>query len=378
MPINKVRVFISSKCDNKDDIDNGCTKYGVMRKSVKLLLEQTNICDVFVFEEGHSTSYNVEASYMNHLEDSDLVILIIDNTDGVSIGTQKEINRARALNKKCVYVFCDEREKNPTELQQELMSSVINPRFCTVHEFSDIPEKAYNSVIDDILSIYTSYCRGRIDYISTGRNQLEGFGSNSIDITLVDDNSISKEFISEFPFTKYLLKKEAGLLSEEQTSSSGSDFNCACLLGQIIGSSLAAAPNFVAIKKDIKLFHKGNVQRLISLRYEAVESYFSGDLVLCCNKLKEALNYIETCKNIPKWLLNDVALDLRNVQTEIDREKDILTLHTNGQDILNQDNEPLYYPVIDRFVSDYYKEIIKPELFTMTNPEKDSTSKNGF
>ena len=74
MPINKVRVFVSSKCDNKDDIENGCNKYGVMRKSVKLLLEQTNICDVFVFEEGHSTSYNVEAAYMNHLEDSDLVI----------------------------------------------------------------------------------------------------------------------------------------------------------------------------------------------------------------------------------------------------------------------------------------------------------------
>ena len=43
---NKVRVFISSNCDSKEDKQNGNTKYGVMRRSLKLLLESTEVCDV--------------------------------------------------------------------------------------------------------------------------------------------------------------------------------------------------------------------------------------------------------------------------------------------------------------------------------------------
>ena len=48
---NKVRVFISSNCDSKEDKQNGNTKYGVMRRSLKLLLESTEVCDVYVLRK---------------------------------------------------------------------------------------------------------------------------------------------------------------------------------------------------------------------------------------------------------------------------------------------------------------------------------------
>lgn len=108
---NKVAVFISSYCDSKEDIASGIAKYGVMRKSIKLLLEETNMCKVFAFENGAATSQDVVSSYMDPLADSDLVIIIIDNKDNVTGPTQNEISRAKALQKKMIYIFCDEREK---------------------------------------------------------------------------------------------------------------------------------------------------------------------------------------------------------------------------------------------------------------------------
>lgn len=97
---NQVKIFISSKCDREDSND---LKYGVMRKALTLLLEETGLCKVFVFEEGSSTSRDIVHSYMDSLEDSDLVIIIVDNQDGISQATMREINRAKALNKKSIY-----------------------------------------------------------------------------------------------------------------------------------------------------------------------------------------------------------------------------------------------------------------------------------
>ena len=66
----KVRVFISSKCDSKEEIAKGIIKYSVMRKALALLLEETNMCNVFAFEEASRTSRSVIDSYMEPLADA--------------------------------------------------------------------------------------------------------------------------------------------------------------------------------------------------------------------------------------------------------------------------------------------------------------------
>lgn len=66
------------------------------------------------------------------LADSDLVIVIVDNKDGITQATMNEINRAKALKKKCIYIFCDQREKNITELQAQLQEDTSNPRISII------------------------------------------------------------------------------------------------------------------------------------------------------------------------------------------------------------------------------------------------------
>ena len=111
----KVKVFISSNCDTSADRERGIEKYGVMRRSLKCLLEETGICEAVVVEMEMASSSNVDDYYIEELDSSDLAVVIIDNRDGVKDGTQEEINRIRANDKKAIYIFCNEREKESTE-----------------------------------------------------------------------------------------------------------------------------------------------------------------------------------------------------------------------------------------------------------------------
>lgn len=325
------------------------------------------MCDVYLFEEGTPTSRSVVNSYMDPLEDADLVIVLVDNKDKITPATQREIQRAKALGKKCIYIFCDEREKEITELQQQIQSDTSGPRFYTVHEFSDIPKMAYKAVINDILSLYMSYCRGRVDYCKQNENQTESVENNALDFSAVNNGDITKETLKGFSYTKYVVQKEANVAFEDVYSEEEKDFNCACLVGLIMGSLITSMPDFSNIKLDIKRLYKGNIQKLILLRYEAIEAYFKGNLSECVKELDRCYDFCVSHRNIPKWLSNDIAIDLRNVQMELDKEKDQIDFHPKGQKILDQDLEPFYYPILDRIVSDYNAEIVKHQYTDLMN-----------
>jgi len=361
---NNVKIFISSKCDSEDSND---LKYGVMRKALTLLLEETGLCKVFVFEEGSGTSRDIIHSYMDALVDSDLVIIIVDNQDDISQATMGEINRAKALNKKCIYIFCDQRKREKTELQAQIQMEKLAPRYAVVHEFSDIPKAAYKAAIEDIVDIYISYCKGRVAYIrdNDDGNDLNGEGIISSGNVV---SNVSKEFMKGFQYTKYVVQNEAGLAWGGQPKKSEEDENCARLFGQIIGCASTEHPDFKKIKNDIEKLHIGAIRHLVLIRYDAIEAYFKGDLKMCLKKLEECVELCMKSKDIPKWLMNDVAIDLRNMQIEMDRENDIIRVDMQGQNILNRDNEPLYYPVIDRIVSEYYADIAKHMFNNMVRP----------
>ncbi len=77
----KVKVFISSNIGEK---------YACIREALKLLLTETNMCEVYMFEDEGATSTDVVSSYMRKLERSDIVVYLIDNKDGIGEGTLKE------------------------------------------------------------------------------------------------------------------------------------------------------------------------------------------------------------------------------------------------------------------------------------------------
>ena len=72
---DKVKIFISSRIDEK---------FTIVRKALKLLLEETNMCEVFAFEKSNASTEEVISYYLDKIEDVDLCIFLIDNKSGVS------------------------------------------------------------------------------------------------------------------------------------------------------------------------------------------------------------------------------------------------------------------------------------------------------
>ena len=352
----KVKVFISSNCDTSADRERGIEKYGVMRRSLKCLLDETGICEAVVVEMEMASSSNVDDYYIEELDSSDLAVVIIDNRDGVKDGTQEEINRIRANDKKAIYIFCNEREKESTELEKTLKKDRHNPKFYPAPLFADIPRIAYNSVIDDILRMYKKHCRGKMEPFDEEQKGTESLENKTIDVP--DFYSVSSDYLDAFTYTKYMLKKEVGTVFGDEKIEIGRDYNMACLLGLVLGSSETQKPNFDEIKQILKATHTGNMQKIVLSRYQAIEAYFSGDYCLSKKKLIELAEFIKTKNKIPKWIYNDVALDLRTCEIEDNTYKSVIfSSNLQGQGLLEENEEPLYYPIIDRFVSEIKDEI---------------------
>ena len=114
-PGQKIKVFISSIC--------GVEKYDNVRAELKKAIEDTQLADVYLFEEKGAASLPAGAHYTWALEDSDICIFLIDNADGINPGIQVEIDTVNKYNIKALYYFCDETQKEKTLLEQSVMGA---------------------------------------------------------------------------------------------------------------------------------------------------------------------------------------------------------------------------------------------------------------
>lgn len=89
------------------------------------------------------------------------------------------------------------------------------------------------------------------------------------------------------------------------------------LLAYFFKVTLAELPfdgqRFKELKESILGNHEEPIKSLIRIRLEALENYYANNLDDCVNSLKKAISYIKENQPMAEWLLNDVAIDLRNI-----------------------------------------------------------------
>ena len=129
IPNAKLKIFISSIC--------GVDKYDKLRKKLKNAIEETQLADVYIFEEEGASTISARNHYRWSLQDSDLCIFLIDNEDGISPGVQEEINTVNKYNIKALYYFCDATNKEKTILEKNL-EGAHNAKKKTVHSFDEL------------------------------------------------------------------------------------------------------------------------------------------------------------------------------------------------------------------------------------------------
>lgn len=343
--VKKIKVFISSKCDESKEIP----KYAPVRAELKRTIENSGLAEVYIFEGEGASSLSAESSYTFALEDSDICIFLIDNYDGISAGVQKEIDVVQRTNKKALYYFCDEKKKEKTALEKSLMGAKF-AKSKTVHKFSDLSNNGAIELINDIVSIYHYYCVGKLKIINeSSSNELY-----DIDITNVNqfyENSLPKSVVKNIDkCADYILKNVTGtslfhISSESINTSDLDDWGVQFLPVLFEGKSIKEF-NTALFMDCLKSLQNKKYWEIVNLRWNSIQAYFNGDIQKCLEYLEKAL---ETAKeaNQPSWVIKDILIDLRNQEFNLC----IVTnkYHkSNAQKELDESEEELYYPVIDR------------------------------
>lgn len=349
----KINVFVSSKCGDKG-------KYDHVRAELKKAIEATGIADVYLFEDEGAASMSAGAHYVYALEDSDICIFLIDNADGVPPGVQKEIDTVRKNNTKALYYFCDETSKEETAVQQGLKGAQYE-KSTTIHKFDDLIQNGAQGLIKDIIATYHHYCKGRliwkseeesdplqhIEIAETGPVQLE-----TIPKSVLKNIDRCKDYILKFSVGKHM-----GNAPNENEQTCDVDDWCAQFLPILFEGKSIKQFNTAMFLDSLKALQSDEFFSIVQLRWQAIQSYFLGDVAKCVEHLDSALRLAKET-NQPTWVIKDLLIDRRNQHWTLCAVNNQY-FEPEAQKELTESGEELYYPLLDRIHESLHEKYIE-------------------
>lgn len=335
---DKINVFISTSQSK-----NYKERFLYVKKSIKMLLEETNLFNVYIFEDANTCSSDVKKSYLKHLENSSIVLFLIDNKDGIQEGVLEEHKKAKEKQKKCLYIFNVEKKKL-IPFQQE-----IGTHYGIVSKFDDFIGEGYVSVSRELTDFYLL---PNIDDPNKEKFTQKPINSN------VENYKIEKNLISGFPQTENEMIKEIFHSKNELNTSSSIDKLSATFLRIVLGKEQFNIDVLANLKQTILDSQSGCLKELLSIRYDAIEEFFNDNLDGCLQKLLIAFDANTKNDKIPSWLINDVIIDIRNIEMLINEKNNKLFSSTKGQELLDKSSEALYYPLLDRYNYNFQEDIM--------------------
>lgn len=346
----KITIFISSQINER---------YTIVRKALKTLLLETGIvAHVYAFETEGACSQDVKSAYLKEVSQSDLCVFLIDNADGVSDAVFAEHERAKSVGIRRLYFFCDEKERKPTQLQNELMTTGETKYYDKIHEFSDFPKEVYKSVLQDIIDLYRGH-RVAISDIDK-KSKLDTASVN----TFVLRKDIYKPYTAESRLVRIFDPYVDNVPPNLSDKTDCYEDLCADFLSVVIGRISFNHDKFMQLKDCILPTHEDSIKNIIELRLNAIADYYNNNLDECSQKVRIAYEKAKNNPNVPMWLLNDIAIDMRNISNDIDKLNNRISLKSDAQKILDESPETVYYPLLDRFDSSNYSNLLK-EYFEM-------------
>lgn len=353
----KLTVFISSKIDER---------YKPIRLALKTLLMETGlVSSVYAFEQ-EASSQNTQGAYLSEVSQSDLCIFLVDNADGVSDAVYKEHKQAISTGIHRLYFFCDETTKEEIPLHSELRQSG-ETIYKTIHEFAEVPKVAYERAIQDLLDWY----RKRLDNLGSVTDITSDIQPAAEAHTFQAGQSITfdKNIFTRYSLNNILVRVlnpyGEKLFPHENDSSTSCDNLCADFLRMVIGRKAFSIDVFLQLKDAVLSapIAINDIADVLRIRFDAIAEFYSGNLDTCLTKIYKAYTLIKS-KSVPEWLINDIAIDMRNIRNMIDQTKNHMQFKSDGQEILDRSVETVYYPLLDRLTVNQKSKLLK-EHFEM-------------
>ena len=346
----KIKVFISSKC--------GVDKYDIVREGLKYRLEDTGFIDVYVFEAAGACSKSAMDAYINKLDDCDLIIFLIDNEDEkFPEGVMKEYLRAKDLHKKSIYLFFNIPDKDETSIQKSLYGP-NGPKFISVNNIKEFIEKGYESIIEDIFSIYKDYCRDRLISKDTVDDIEDLDARENVILNEIEKYQMKKSVLSKFNNVySYFIEKNKFCRKK-----------CQRTYNELEGSFIYFAQLILCEEE----FKESKIDKLISLvidchtednrevirnRWQSIRYCYNDNIEFAIASLDNAYNSGKECK-VAEWIIDDILIDKKNLE-DIMNSKNNIIANSETQNILTEKENILYYPVLDRLSKDIYNNIIE-------------------
>lgn len=352
---HKLSIFLSSKCGDK---------YAIMRKALKQLLLETGLTDVYCFETEPGSSESMPSAYLDNIETTQLFILIVDNKDNITTATLSEYKRAKELGKRIIAIFCNEESKEKTEVEKEIIEQGLF-KCVTVSAFSDIAGLAYKAVVQDMIAVYKKKkeqpLAAQKSDTSEGVSSVEVSSKSDVPtmLTTTVNSFVEKKILVGFDNVQKTILNATFRDVETVTYTSELDKLTCDFIQVILCNSMFDSEQFSALRPLILEKHTDPVKSVIEKRLNAAQYYFLGNLDACISKLTEISEIALSDPSIPKWICNDIAIDLRNMISTKSNINGEITIQNNGQKIINESEEYLYFPAIDRLSSNIKETAIK-------------------
>ncbi|WP_058300637.1 hypothetical protein [Gorillibacterium timonense] len=351
---DKIKVFISSKC--------GVENYDLIRCSIKQLLEATGIIKTYIFEESAAASNCTQDTYLNKLEECHVVLFLIDNESAITEGVMKEWKYSREIQKKAIYLFCNNPTKPSTSIENELKGPQ-GAKYRIIPNFKDFIREGYQSVIIDILNIYTIYSRNGLTL--THQLSVEEHQEEKMSYSISGDKQglfFGKQKNHDFPLTYSYFDNMEGEGTEYLGQTNQLDQFAYQFIKVIHGEGKYDPSNLTLPEEDFQKMHSEELTRAVLIRWRAVRRVYEGKVDDAVQMLEEA--YLFACDNkLPYWFTDDILIDKRNLEM---KTKGHSYDYSEGgaQSELQKRSHVLHYPLLDRTEGNTYRAILK-ELYEL-------------
>lgn len=353
-PGDKIKVFISSKHGDKD-------KYDSIRSKLKVAIEETGLVRVCLFDEAGASTLSIDDQYSLALKKSDVCIFLIDNADNVPANVQAEIEITKKYHIKSLYYFCDENSKEKTAIEQSI-TGADHANSKTVHKFDDLSNNGAHDLINDIIQIYQYYCWGLLfpseqneeDMHKSALSGVEKLYMPTIPISILENVDKCKDFFSRITINRPLVN-----YPEEKEKTNTIDEWGVLFLSVLFEGKSIKQFNIDLFLQTLKELQDEKYNNLVKIRWQAIQMYFLGNVECCIKFLGTALKEAKDNQH-PNWLIKDILIDLRNLQVKNDSIKHIfLPSQSSAQKELDESNEKIYYPMLDRLSELFYEKLVE-------------------
>ena len=374
----KIKIFISSICDTElkdfNQVD-GTEKairisYNLIRRALKVALVETGLFEVYVFEDESPSTLPVGDDYLGELDSSDVCIFLIDNFyPEISKGLLTEITRAQKNNKKSFYLFLNHTGKEKTSVQENL-TGIQGAHYFTVNDIREFIGEGYKAIINDIIKIYQNYCDGKIDYKERDLPSVE----ITADSFPTDTTDIDKQIFKNLGKTKNKIASLVYRVDDKEIQTSELDELSFNFLEVLLGERKFSDFNLSLLLDSLEKTQSPILHEVVSQRWKVISNRYSQELESALKTVESIFDTYSNDTAVPKWIINDVLIDWRNIQTVDDEIKNIYSFSV--QEKINQQDTLIFFPLADRFSSNISEDMWNRNFNSITGSPFSTTIYN--